>query len=152
MWNVIDGCETVRTPFIQWKQRDRLQSPDQSIVSIILSTSTSCLTAGNIKIETFKTNIKIKLLCRTYETRHTPPEWAYKQKSWPEKWDTTYCQGPLGLPKNAFGQIWELSFEEKITFFWFVRKCQTKPCSWWNIWTLGGILTYLKKKLLKSVH
>ena len=42
--------------------------------------------------------------------QHTPPEWAYKQKSWPEKWYTTYCQGPLGLPKNAFGQIWELSF------------------------------------------
>ena len=61
---------------------------------------------------------------------HTTPEWANQQKSCPEKWYTTYCQGPLGLPKNAFGQIWELNFQEKITFYWFVRKCQTKPCSW----------------------
>ena len=36
---------------------------------------------------------------------HTTPEWANQQKSCPEKWYTTYCQGPLGLPKNAFGQI-----------------------------------------------
>ena len=41
---------------------------------------------------------------------HTPPEWATCQKSWPEKWYTTYCQGPLGLPNNAFGKIWELNF------------------------------------------
>ena len=36
---------------------------------------------------------------------HTPPEWATCQKSCPEKWYTTYYQGPLGVPKNAFGQI-----------------------------------------------
>ena len=92
------------------------------------------------------------LLCDlnpSFISLHTPPEWAYKQKSWPEKWYTTYCQGPLGLPKNAFGQIWELSFQEKITFFWFVEKCQTKPCSWQNIWTQGEILTYLEKKIVK---
>ena len=41
---------------------------------------------------------------------HTPPEWATCQKSSTEKWYTTYCQGPLGVPKNAFGQIWELNF------------------------------------------
>ena len=80
---------------------------------------------------------------------HTPPEWATCQKSWPEKWYTTYCQGPLGLPKNAFGLIWELNFQEKITFYWFVGKCQTKPCSWQDIWTLGEILTYLKKKFVQ---
>ena len=36
---------------------------------------------------------------------HTPPEWATCQKLCPEKWYTTYCKGPLGVPKNAFGQI-----------------------------------------------
>ena len=36
---------------------------------------------------------------------HTTPEWANQQKLRPENWYTTYCQGPLGLPKNAFGQI-----------------------------------------------
>ena len=36
---------------------------------------------------------------------HTPPEWANLQFSRTEKWYTTYCQGPLGVPKNTFGQI-----------------------------------------------
>ena len=71
---------------------------------------------------------------------------------WPEKWYTTYCQGPLGVPKNVFGQIWELNFWEKITFYWFVEKCQTKPCSWYSIWTLGKILTYFKKKFVQIGH
>ena len=35
---------------------------------------------------------------------HTPPEWAYNQKSCPEKWYTTYCQGPTGVPKVGFDQ------------------------------------------------
>ena len=68
---------------------------------------------------------------------HTPPEWAILQFSRPEKWYTTCCQGPLGVPKNAFGQIWELNFQEKITFYGFVEKYQTKPCSWHNIWIWG---------------
>ena len=42
--------------------------------------------------------------------QYTPPEWAEWQKLWPEKWYTTYCQGPLGEPKNTFDQIWELHF------------------------------------------
>ena len=46
----------------------------------------------------------------------TPPEWAEWQKSCPEKWYTTYCQGPLGVPKNVFGQVWELNIQEIITF------------------------------------
>ena len=83
----------------------------------------------------------------TQEKRHTTPEWANQQKSCPEKWYTTYCQGPLGLPKNAFGQIWELNFLEKNTFFWFVRKCQTKPFRSPNIWNQGSILTHLKNIL-----
>ena len=37
--------------------------------------------------------------------RHTTPEWANQQQLCPEKYCTTYCQGPLGLPKNAFGQM-----------------------------------------------
>ena len=35
---------------------------------------------------------------------HTPPEWVIVTKS-PEKWYTTYCQGPLGVPKYTFDQI-----------------------------------------------
>ena len=40
-----------------------------------------------------------------HQAHHTPPEWAYKQWDCPEKWYTTYCQGPLGVPKNVFGQV-----------------------------------------------
>ena len=47
------------------------------------------------------------------------------------------CSCLLGVPKNVFGQIWELNFKEKITFYWFVEKYQTKPRSWHNIWTQG---------------
>ena len=81
---------------------------------------------------------------------YSPPEWATWQFSQPEKWYTTFCQGPLGVPKNVFGLIWELNFQEKITFYWFVKKCQTKPFRSLKIWTPGQILTYLKKSLSKS--
>ena len=83
---------------------------------------------------------------------HTPPEWAIQQKSCPEKWYTTYCQGPLGEPGNVFVQIWQLIFWEKITLFWFVTKRQTKPCSWNDLWTCGKILTYLKKIIVQIRH
>ena len=49
----------------------------------------------------FQRKIKVYLLG---DDSH-PPEWATCQKSSPEKWYTTYCQGPLGVPKNVFGQI-----------------------------------------------
>ena len=41
-------------------------------------------------------------------THHTPPKRVEWQKLQPEQWYTTYCEGPLGEPKNAFDQIWEL--------------------------------------------
>ena len=82
-------------------------------------------------------------------TWHTPPEWANLQLSRPEKWYTTYCQGPLGVPKNTFGQIWELNFQEKITFYWFEERCQTKFLGSPKIWARGSILTYLKKKFVQ---
>ena len=44
-------------------------------------------------------------LTRMTNTFHTPPEWANPQFSRPEKWYTTYCQGPLGVPKNVCGLI-----------------------------------------------
>ena len=83
---------------------------------------------------------------------HTPPEWATCQKSWPEKWYTTYCQGPLGLPKNAFGLIWELNFQEI-----FTPEVAISPeastdlrlsCKWWH-WIPGEILVCFKKKKSK---
>ena len=40
---------------------------------------------------------------------------AIQEKSWPENWYTTFCWGPLGVPKNAFGQIRELNFQEIFT-------------------------------------
>ena len=83
---------------------------------------------------------------------HTPPEWANLQFSRPEKWYTTYCQGPLGVPKNTFGQIWELNFQEKITFYWFEERYQTKSFGSPKIWTQGSILTYLKKKFVQIGH
>ena len=68
---------------------------------------------------------------------YTPLLNAKRQKSWPEKCYTTYCHRPLGLPKNAFGLIRELNFQENITSFWFMEKCQTNPCWSLNIWILG---------------
>ena len=54
----------------------------------------------------YKSNALIDtLMTRLFDTFHTPPEWANLQFSRPEKWYTTYCKGPLGVPKNAFGQI-----------------------------------------------
>ena len=80
---------------------------------------------------------------------HTPPEWAYKQKSWPEKWYTTYCQGPLGLPKNAFGQIWELSFQEifppEVANYLEASTDLGLSCKLWQ-WIRGKILMCFEKK------
>ena len=87
--------------------------------------------------------------CLSWHQGHTPPEWANLQFSWTKKWYTTYCQGPLGVPKNTFGQIWELNFQEKITFYWFEERCQTKFLGSPKIWARGSILTYLKKKFVQ---
>ena len=46
-----------------------------------------------------------QVLLDSISTIHTPPEWANLQFSRPKKWYTTYCQGPLGVPKNDFDQI-----------------------------------------------
>ena len=56
------------------------------------------------------------------------------------------------MPKNTFGQIWELNFQEKITFYWFEERYQTKSFGSPKIWTQGSILTYLKKKLVQIGH
>ena len=83
---------------------------------------------------------------------HTPPEWAEWQKSWPEKWYTTYCQGPLGVPKNAFGQIWELHFLEIFTheeaIFLEGSADLRMSCKWWQ-WIRGKILMCFLKKSSK---
>ena len=54
--------------------------------------------------------LKALIVTRTQSdqtTDHTPPEWAHRQKSCPEKWYTT----SLGLPENAFRQTANLRLE-----------------------------------------
>ena len=56
-------------------------------------------------LKTLELRNLLNFYIETQNARHTTPEWANQQKLRPEKWYTTYWQGPLGLPKNAFGQI-----------------------------------------------
>ena len=42
--------------------------------------------------------------CFFLKVHHTPPEWAYWQKSRPEKWYTTYCKGPSSMRVEFLGE------------------------------------------------
>ena len=77
------------------------------ILSVSLQAPVSVTAGGKTQIST-RCMLSVNWRHSSSQSRqqsHTPPEWANPQFSRPEKWYTTYCQGPLGVPKNVCGLI-----------------------------------------------